>query len=107
MFVTYEGGQHFKKNADVYCSDPKIHADYSLYLSELAGHFDLFMHYTHNGTWGKSNAWGAKNRVGQPMAEAHKYRALYEYAVQSGQYDPKTGKVRRLAGQSAKAKAGR
>ncbi len=101
-YYTYEGGQHFKKNADAYCANPRIYDDYLTYLDRLDDQMDLFMHYTHNGTWGRTNAWGAKAQIGQPMDKAHKFRALYDYAVKAGQYDPKTGEVERIAEQTNK-----
>lgn len=94
--ITYEGGQHLKENSDTFCADPAIYRVYQRYLQQLEQHFDLFMHYTHNGTHSSANSWGAKRFIGQPADEAHKYRALRDYMIQSRQYDPRTGKVRRL-----------
>ena len=95
-FVTYEGGQHLKENSDVFCANPAVYEVYQHYLGELEKHFGLFMHYTHNGSHSSGNSWGAKRHIGESVEEAHKYRALRDYVVKTGQYDPKTGKARRL-----------
>jgi hypothetical protein len=97
-FFTYEGGQHLKKNSDVFGANPAIYDVYREYLDRLDDHFDLFLHYTHNGTHSSGNSWGAKRCIGEPLRDAHKYRALLDYAVRSGQYDPKAGTVRRFGG---------
>ena len=38
-----------------------------------------FCHYLHNGQWSSGGAWGAERTVGQPLAEAHKLRAIYDW----------------------------
>jgi len=80
-FFTYEGGQHLKKNSDVFCSNPAIYDVYTKYLNELEKHFSLFMHYTHNGSHSSNNSWGAKRYIGEPPDIAHKYRALRDYTL--------------------------
>jgi hypothetical protein len=86
-FFTYEGGQHLKQNSDVFCANPAIYDVYMEYLCELAKHFSLFMHYTHNGSHSSNNSWGAKRYIGEPVDEAHKYRALHDYVLKSIQRD--------------------
>ncbi len=95
--ITYEGGQHLKENSDRFCANPAVYDVYLHYLSQVSKHFDLFMHYTHNGSHNSRNSWGAKRYIGEPDAEAHKYRALRDYAIESGQYNPETGVARRIA----------
>ena len=85
-----------KNNADVFCANPVVYDVYLHYLAELEPHFALFMQYTHNGSHSSRNSWGAKEFIGQPRDVAHKYRALYDYAVKTGQYDPKDKTVRRI-----------
>jgi hypothetical protein len=80
--ITYEGGQHVVQNADVVNRDPGIYDLYMTYLEEMSNHFSLFMHYVHNGTFGNM-AWGAKEYIGQPASEAHKFRALQDYIEQN------------------------
>lgn len=94
--LTYEAGQHLKNNSDVFCANPVVYDVYLHYLAELEPHFALFMQYTHNGSHSSRNSWGAKEFIGQPRDVAHKYRALYDYAVKTGQYDPKDKTVRRI-----------
>jgi hypothetical protein len=95
--LTYEGGQHLKENSDVFCADPAVYDVYQFYLGQMEQHFDLFMQYTHNGTHSSGNSWGAKRFIGEPLDEAHKYRALHDYVIKTGQYDPKTGTVKRIS----------
>jgi hypothetical protein len=92
-FVTYEGGQHLKKNSDVFCANPAIYDVYLDYLGELEEHFGLFMHYTHNGSHSSRNSWGAKRYIGEPAVDAHKYRALRDYVLRTGRYVPADGDV--------------
>jgi len=99
--ITYEGGQHLKENSDVFCANPAVHGVYRHYLGQMEQHFDLFMHYTHNGTHSSGNSWGAKRFIGEPADEAHKYRALRDYAITTGQYDPEAGTVKRISEMSA------
>jgi hypothetical protein len=52
---------------------------YKTWLNSTEGTFDLVMHYTHVGVWNNGGAWGAKSTTGQPLNEAHSYRALVDY----------------------------
>jgi hypothetical protein len=84
-FLTYEAGQHLKQNSEVFCADPAIYDVYRYYLEQLEPHFELFMQYTHNGSHSSNNSWGAKRFIGEPMESAHKYRAVYDYALETAQ----------------------
>ncbi len=75
----YEGGQHLLTNADLWSSNPLIYNEYLYMLDQWKPHFSLFMHYTHAGIWSNTGAWGAKNATGQPLAQAHKYRAIVDW----------------------------
>jgi hypothetical protein len=77
--VAYEGGSHHTSNASSFAANPQAYDVYTAYLDYIAPYFDLFCHYTHTGTWSSSTAWGAKSYTGQPLAEAHKYRALLDW----------------------------
>ncbi len=78
--VAYEGGQHVAKNADKINRDPVMFDLYQEYLAEMSKYFDHFSHYCHVGTAGSRGAWGAAEKTGQEIQEAHKYRALVEFA---------------------------
>jgi hypothetical protein len=55
---------------------------YQVYLDYLTGvspHIKIFAHYLHNGEWSSGGAWGAERYVGQPLGEAHKLRAIYDW----------------------------
>ena len=78
--TTYEVGQHITINADKWSANPKIYDEYRYMMSKYKPMFNLFiMHYVHVGAWNSGNAWGAKKYTGQPLTEAHKYRALKDW----------------------------
>ncbi|MDQ8184649.1 DNRLRE domain-containing protein [Pelagicoccus sp. SDUM812002] len=79
VLITYEAGQHLTDNADLWSANPAIYDEYLYMLDEMDEHFALFMHYTHAGNWTSGGAWGAKEYTGQPLTQAHKYRALVDY----------------------------
>jgi hypothetical protein len=78
----YEGGQHLLKNSQAWTSNPKIYDEYMYMLDRWSQYFTLFVHYSHTGKWTNNeneSSWGAKDHTGQPLAEAHKYRALLDW----------------------------
>lgn len=77
--MAYEGGQHVTTGADVVSSTPEMYDLYSAYLDGVMPRLDRFVHYLHNGEWSSGGAWGAERYVGQPLSEAHKLRALYDW----------------------------
>jgi hypothetical protein len=83
----YEGGQHVWDDEISYerNTDPRMYDLYRRYLAGIAPHVTLFMHYLHCGSGGprSGNQWGAKLRMDQPLAEAHKLRALLDWARES------------------------
>ncbi|MBI5478998.1 MAG: hypothetical protein HY906_09090 [Deltaproteobacteria bacterium] len=55
---------------------------YQPYLDCFTGvspHIKVFAHCLHNGEWSSGGAWGAERQVGQPLAEAHKPRAINDW----------------------------
>jgi hypothetical protein len=89
--ITYEGGHHITTNADQFSANPKSYQLYRDLLTAMQSHVTLFMHYVHSGSWGTVNAWGAKRSIDQPLADAHKYRALVDYIKANA---PVTGTLR-------------
>lgn len=81
--IAYEGGQHVTRDAQGINRDPAMHAIYTEYLTEMNKHYTLFVHYAHVGQAGKGGAWGAIEFTGQPLDQAHKYRALAEWGSKS------------------------
>lgn len=80
--VSYEGGQHFEMgNGQIaFAKNPDSYTAYTEWLTEVNKYFDLVNHYTHSGSvesWDQS--WGALMYQGQPISEAHKYRALVDW----------------------------
>lgn len=80
--IAYEGGQHVVKNARAINRDPAMVALYQEYLRAMSKYLVHFCHYAHVGQAGDRGAWGCIEHTGQPPAEAHKYRALVEWAQQ-------------------------
>lgn len=77
--IAYEGGQHVLKSATVINRSPAMHDLYAEYLREMSKYYTTFVHYCHVGRAGDHGAWGAIEFTGEPIAEAHKYRALVEW----------------------------
>jgi hypothetical protein len=77
--IAYEGGQHVLKGADVVNANPGMYKAYTDYFNAMAPYFVIFCHYLHNGQWSSGGAWGAERYVGQPLAEAHKLRAIFDW----------------------------
>ena len=83
--IAYEGGQHVTKNAAELNRSPAMHGLYEEYLRAMSPFFDVFCHYAHVGQAGKGGAWGAIEYTGQAVGEAHKYRAMVEWAGRRGE----------------------
>lgn len=78
--IAYEGGQHVTKKAAAINRHPAMYELYQEYLREMSKYFAHFSHYNHVGQAGDRGAWGALEYTGQPLDQAHKYRALAEWA---------------------------
>jgi hypothetical protein len=76
----YEGGQHVHTNAKRINRDPAMHGLYQEYLQAMSRHIEHFSHYAHVGQAGDKGAWGCIEFTGQPIEEAHKYRALVQWS---------------------------
>ncbi len=87
--VGYEGGQHYVAQGDEEVTaflgraarDPRMEALYDRYL----GIFDeeggrLMVHLVSCTAGGRDGYWGAAERLGQPLEETPKLRALLQYA---------------------------
>jgi hypothetical protein len=77
--IAYEGGQHITTNADVVNAKPEMYTLYTDYLDGIAPYLGTFSHYLHNGEWGSGGAWGAERFVAQPLDQAHKLRAIFNW----------------------------
>lgn len=77
--IAYEGGQHLATKAVTPNRDPQMYSVYIEYLEALDDYMPLFTHYITVNSFSEDNCFGAKEYTGQPMSEAHKYRALYDY----------------------------
>jgi hypothetical protein len=78
--IAYEGGQHLTSNAHTVSRDQRIHGHYMTYLNGVAPFLDEMAHYCHSSSYASGGAWGAKEGIGQAIEQAHKYRALVDYA---------------------------
>jgi hypothetical protein len=78
----YEGGTESGKGP----------AMYDLYKSTLNAFdqdgFENYNAYVAVSGWMQFGNWGHMEYVNQPLADAHKYRAMYDWAVTNGQFDP-------------------
>jgi hypothetical protein len=82
----YEGGQHLLQNSKTWSTNRKIYDEYLYMFDRYSDYFKVFMHYSHTSTWTNSagqSSWGAKERTGQSLAEAHKYRAIVDWVNES------------------------
>lgn len=78
--IAYEGGQHVYTNAASVNSDAAMYQIYVDYLKAMSQQIQgVFAHYTHVGKWGNGGAWGAMEYTAQPLAKAHKYRAIVDW----------------------------
>jgi hypothetical protein len=77
---SYEGGQQLDTNADAWSKNPSIYDAYTYMLNKWAqARMVVFCHYTMYGQYASSGAWGAKENVNTPLANAPKYRALVDW----------------------------
>jgi hypothetical protein len=81
--IAYEGGQHVYKKAKAINQSPLMYSLYKEYLAEMSKYFEHFSHYCHVGRAGDGGCWGCIEYTGQPIEQAHKYRALVEWAKQN------------------------
>lgn len=90
--IAYESGQHLLNNAHIASRNPVMYELYVQYLDSLSHYMEELSHYVHSGTYGSGGAWGSKEFIGQTNAEAHKYRALFEWvngtAIRPDMEDP-------------------
>lgn len=78
--IAYEGGQHVTKKADVINRQPVMYTLTKEYLKEMSRWFDHFCYYAHVGGAKDRGAWGAIEFTGQPLEQAHRYRALVDWS---------------------------
>ncbi len=90
--IAYEGGQHVTKHAQAINRHPAMFELYREYLEEMSNYFDHFSHYCHVGQAGDRGAWGCIEFTGQSIEEAHKYRALVEWATGAPRMSSGSGK---------------
>jgi hypothetical protein len=83
--VAYEGGPHVVTNADAINTSPAIYNLVTEYLDTMSRYFRIFSYYCHVGGCGERNCWGAIQYTGQPIEDAHKYRALVDWIRDNGQ----------------------
>lgn len=78
--VTYEGGQHVNSNAAAVNRSWRMNNIYRWrYLPKVDDYVDLFIHYTHVGAYGDTNAWGALEYTGQSPSSSQKFSAILDY----------------------------
>jgi len=90
--ITYEGGQHFVGSSGAENDttlttiliaanrDPRMHTRYIEYLDMLqANGVETFANFSSCAAPSKWGSWGVMEYSDQPLAEAHKYRALLDW----------------------------
>jgi hypothetical protein len=92
QFLTYEAGQHLLGNETKQReinNDARMYNLYRAYLDTLDRNGVAMMNqFVAVSAWGVYGCWGSKEYAGQPLAQAHKYRALFDYLVANAQFDP-------------------
>lgn len=73
--VSYEGGHHITTNFEPLNVNPILYNTYLTFLDSMHVYFEEIVLYSHVAR----NAFGLKQYVNQPLAEAHKYRAVVEW----------------------------
>lgn len=81
----YETGQHITSNAIEFNRDPRIYKLYIEYLDAITPYLDLILTFANVGRFGDGGCWGAKEYTGQPISEAHKYRAIIDWIKRNKQ----------------------
>ena len=86
--IAYEGGQHFHsfdstmhdRFVDIN-RDPRIYDVFQQYLAlwTAATGGAMYVHYKSPAAWSVFGLWGSKEYQGQPLATAHKHRALVDF----------------------------
>jgi len=79
-YISYEGGMGSGKG-------PALYDAYKRIVPQIGQYMETFQQFTAISQWGKSGHWGAMEYLGQPLSEAHKYRALIDMIKDIGQYD--------------------
>lgn len=88
VLTSYEGGPHFVEAASFFASRPDAYNIMMHYLAGVSDYLEIFNQYTHSGSWSPGDAWGAKEFDGQPLADAPKYRALFDWFHAIPSLDP-------------------
>jgi hypothetical protein len=77
--VAYEGGQHITTHAAAFSRNPAAYELYRQWLDQVSELYALTVHYGFSGSYNDNNGWGSKERVGQPLSETPKARALLDW----------------------------
>lgn len=75
----YEAGYSVFKNADVLGASPSLYDWQKKMLDDTVSQADLVMIYAHMTKPSTYQAYGLKSYIGQPIADAHRYRALIDW----------------------------
>ncbi len=79
--VAYEGGQHILKNPVNINKDQRMYQLYCEYLVEMSKIYKTFLAYNNCSKSSSFGYFGAKEYTGQPMADAPKYRAAWDWIM--------------------------
>lgn len=80
--MSYEGGQHITHAEwapEATNREPEMYDLYCEWLNVTGRHLELTMHYALVSPFAFNEAFGLKEYITQPAAEAHKWRAVLDY----------------------------
>lgn len=89
--LAYEGGQHITRNAHIFNRQAYVYDLYMNMLKRWPKYYEVYCHYAHVMPASELYAFGSKEFVGQPESQAHKWRALRDFALANGSVGIKLG----------------
>jgi hypothetical protein len=87
--LAYEGGQGITTNADVASRNDEMYRFYLTMLDTISNYFSAYGHYVHAGAWSSGGAWGAKQRIGDPVSRSAtpKMQAITDWIVSNVRFN--------------------
>lgn len=83
--LAYEAGQHLEGSCVGINNSGEMYTIYSAYLDSMGRYVDMLCHLTDQWRSNGTHCWGIKEYIGQPEAQAPKYRALTDWIERNPQ----------------------
>jgi len=81
ILAGYEGGQHYASGQDLFSRSSGAYDAYKAYLDAVGPYMDLMCMYTYtHWSYSSEHSWGCKESTGQSNSQAHKFRAIIDWA---------------------------